>query len=336
MVSLKTVFLHTTKACNLECSYCYFSARRRLPDELSTEEFGRVLREIALVSPEKIVFTGGEPLIRPDLFELLNEFKSADPQQRVKRCLNTNGYHITQTTAQLLTSLVDEVRVSLDALQYRNDRLRGAGSFATAWNAVKMFHQVGFEPKILVTVTSESLPDLEELIMFLRHHRITRIKVNLFRPIGRGAGKEHLHVDPKDVSAAIQRAHVRCDSVTQLTRKSGPALEPANCGVGRFLNIMPNGDVYPCHVLTSPEFCCGNLRHQSLTEICKEYGLLKQLAQLDLRDETAETLTTIGLRSTGGCLGDALQQNLRSSTWRQLLSVLPAMPVSTTERHSNE
>ena len=56
------------------------------------------------------------------------------------------------------------MRVSVDALETRNDALRGAGNFAAAMRALEIYYSVGFEPKVLVTVTSQSLPDLEELI----------------------------------------------------------------------------------------------------------------------------------------------------------------------------
>ncbi len=80
------------------------------------------------------------------------------------RCLNSNGHLVTKDLAQRLVGLADEVRVSIDALETRNDALRGAGNFAAAMRALEIYYSVGFEPKVLVTVTSQSLPDLEELI----------------------------------------------------------------------------------------------------------------------------------------------------------------------------
>lgn len=57
-ISLKNVFLHVTKACNLHCSYCYFSARKPLPNEITTEKFLRLWPEIVTVRPQKVIFTG--------------------------------------------------------------------------------------------------------------------------------------------------------------------------------------------------------------------------------------------------------------------------------------
>ena len=63
-VPLKNVFLHVTKACNLRCSYCYFSASKPLTNEMTTAEFARVWPEMVALRPQKVVFTGGEPLLR--------------------------------------------------------------------------------------------------------------------------------------------------------------------------------------------------------------------------------------------------------------------------------
>ena len=66
-VALRNVFLHVTKQCNLRCRYCYFSASRPLPGELTVAEFRPLWADLVALRPRKIVFTGGEPLLRPDI-----------------------------------------------------------------------------------------------------------------------------------------------------------------------------------------------------------------------------------------------------------------------------
>src|SRR5688572_14516140 len=205
-VRLRNVFFHVTKACNLRCDYCYFSANRPLPDELTTEELGAVWPDLVTIGPEKVVFTGGEPLLRADILDLLRGLRSADPDHRVLRCLNSNGRLVTPDLARELVGLVDEVRVSLDALPERNDALRGAGSFAAALQALDVYYRVGFEPKVLVTVTAHTVPDLEELLVLLIERKLTRINLNAFRPIGRGRGHPEWSAPTEQIRAAIGRA----------------------------------------------------------------------------------------------------------------------------------
>lgn len=160
-VPLRNVFLHVTKACNLYCKYCYFSASRPLPDEMTTDEFMHLWPQLVAIRPRKVIFTGGEPLLRSDILDLLQGLKEADPQHHVLSCLNTNGHLVTSELAKQLVGLADEVRVSLDAMRERNDALRGEGNFDAAVRALETYYAVGSEPKVLVTVTAHGLPDLE-------------------------------------------------------------------------------------------------------------------------------------------------------------------------------
>ena len=312
-VSLRNVFLHVTKACNLRCEYCYFSASRPMPDEMTAEEFDRLWPDMVAISPQKVVFTGGEPLLRPDILDLLRGLRDADPDHLVLRCLNTNGHLVTKELARELVGLADEVRVSLDALPRRNDALRGEGNFDAAMRALDHYYSVGFEPKVLVTVTSQSIDDLEELICLLIEKRITRINLNGFRPIGRGRGREW-QVDPAEVRATVHRAWSRFFS--GLPSPDPPEIESQrSCGVGQFLNIMPNGDVFPCHVLTDRAWSCGNLREESLPDICRQSGLLGQLAALDFKHLTGEDARLTPLTRPGTCMGNVYAETRSLAVW---------------------
>lgn len=321
-VPLQNLFLHVTKACNLRCAYCYFSASQSLPDEMTTAEFDRLWPEMVVLRPQKVVFTGGEPLLRADILELLGGLRAADPEHHVLRCLNTNGHLMTPELARALVGLADEVRVSVDALSSRNDVLRGAGNFEQAICALECFYSVGFEPKALVTITATSLPDLEELLCLLIERKITRINLNGFRPIGRGAGHREWQANTEEVREAVRRAWERCYPEKVAPPEPEEAEAQSNCGVGSFLNIMPNGDVFPCHVLTEREFRCGNVREQSLVEICSRNGLLGQLRQLDFHMLAQADERMAELTQPGTCLGNVYAQTKESPMWKRALPIL--------------
>lgn len=320
-VSLQNVFLHVTKACNLYCKYCYFSASKPLPDEMTTEDFETIWPEMVAIRPQKVMFTGGEPLLRSDILDLLRGLRDADPEHSILRCLNSNGHLVTSKLASELVGLADEVRVSLDALPKRNDSLRGKGNFEAAVQTLKTYYAVGFEPKVLVTVTTQSLPDLEDLLCFLIEMKITRINLNTFRPIGRGRGHRQWYVNPAEVRGSVRRAWTR-----SYPDQPPPPPPPVpkfrkNCGVGSFLNIMPNGDVFPCHVLTNPEFRCGNAREQSLCKICQRNGLLGELQTLDFHELAYqdENLTPL---THPCCMGEVYTKTKSLSVWRSNLPLL--------------
>ncbi len=329
-VALRNVFLHVTKACNLRCSYCYFSASQPLPDEMTTEEFARLWPEMVALRPQKVIFTGGEPLLRADILELLGGLRAADPEHHVLRCLNTNGHLVTPELARALVGLADEVRVSLDALPERNDALRGAGNFAAAMRALECYYAVGFEPKVLVTITATSLPDLEELLCLLIEKKITRINLNGFRPIGRGAGHWEWRANTEATREAVRRSYEMRNAECGMRNEEAALDDPqseihppqSNCGVGSFLNIMPNGDVFPCHVLTQREFRCGNVREQSLVEICRSNGLLGQLKALDFPTLAQAEGRVAELTRPGTCLGNVYATTKALPVWGKSLPVL--------------
>jgi MoaA/NifB/PqqE/SkfB family radical SAM enzyme len=314
-VVLQNVFLHVTKACNLYCKYCYFSASKPLPDEMTTDDFMRIWPRMVKLRPQKVVFTGGEPLLRPDILDLLRGLKEADPEHYIIRCLNTNGHLVTLDLAKQLVGLADEVRVSLDGMRETNDSLRGEGNFDQAVRALETYYSVGFEPKVLVTVTSTTLPDLEELLVFLIQKKISRINLNAFRPIGRGRGHSEWHADVKEAQSAVRRAWIRCHPDQELPPEPLEAAACTNCGVGQFLNIMPNGDVFPCHVLTDREFRAGNVREQSLIEICRKQGLLGQLAKLDFHDLAQQDESLADLTQPNICMGNVYRDTKASPVW---------------------
>lgn len=320
MIALRNVFLHVTKACNLLCSYCYFAAHKPLPDEMSTEEYSALWPALVALRPQKIIFTGGEPLLRPDILNLLRGLRAADPEHHVLRCLNTNGHLVTPELAWAMVGLVDEVRVSLDGLAKRNDAQRGQGNFEAAVRALDICYAVGFEPKVLVTVTSQSLPDLEDLLCFLvKEKKITRININHFRPIGRGKGYQEWQVNEEAVRDAIRRAWERCFPGQPTPPEPPEATVQHHCGVGHYLNILPNGDVFPCHVLTDRAFRCGNVREQSPLDICRQNGFLGKLAALDFVELARQDERVAALTHPHTCMGCVYAQTKSLPIWSNVL-----------------
>ena len=222
---------------------------------------------------------------------------------------------MTLGLAKALVGLADEVRVSLDALPARNDALRGSGNFAAAIGALETYHSVGFEPKVLVTVTSNSLPDLEELLHLLTQQKITRININGFRPIGRGKGHEEWISDMHMVHAILQRVRRRFYADDFKTADALAMESQSNCGAGQFLNILPNGDVFPCHVLLDREFRCGNVRQASLVDICSHNGLLGNLAALDFHQLAMHDDRLAPLTKPNTCMGNIYAQTRGLPVW---------------------
>lgn len=106
--------MELTNQCNLRCRHCYASAREKLENELSLDEVKQLLRELSQVGTVEVEFSGGEPLLRPDLFEIIEYAKGLD----FSVVLITNGTLVDRETAKRLGSLgLKHVQVSLDGLK---------------------------------------------------------------------------------------------------------------------------------------------------------------------------------------------------------------------------
>jgi MoaA/NifB/PqqE/SkfB family radical SAM enzyme len=305
----RTVYLHLTRACNLRCRYCYFDAGAAMPREMSLSELEPLFADVAALEPKKLVFTGGEPLLRTDLFEVASAFREADTARAVRLCLVSNGLLVDEDMAARLVACFDEVRVSVDGPEDINDRLRGPGSFRAARRAIQRLRDAGLGPGVSVTVTALNLRHLAGFLSFLLDEEgVTGFHLAPFRPFGRGCGHPELQVSWREAQeAAATFWRTRFGEPTDLASGADCALpECGNCGVGSYINIHPDGTVYPCHVLSVPKFCLGNVNRDRLTNIIRDSPILEWLRGLDHREFPAVESARERLPGEPMCLGDVL------------------------------
>jgi mycofactocin biosynthetic radical S-adenosylmethionine protein MftC len=296
-----------TYACNLACVHCLSSSGRRDPRELTTAECLAVIDELERMQVFYVNIGGGEPTVRRDFWELVDYAV----EHRVGVKFSTNGSRITPEVAARIagTDYVD-VQVSLDgATASVNDRVRGAGSYATAIGAIENLAAAGFEGfKLSVVVTRENVPQLDafkELADgFGAQLRLTRL-----RPSGRGADVwDRLHP-----TAAQQRElyeWLLAGGEGVLTGDSffhlggyGSALPGLNlCGAGRVVCLIdPIGDVYACPFVIHDEFLAGNVRGPGgFARVWRESELFAELR----RPQHAGACASCGLfdNCRGGCM----------------------------------
>src|SRR3984893_4920154 len=131
-----------TYACNLRCVHCLSSSGKRAPDELTTDEAKRLLDDWAAMQVFYINVGGGEPMTRPDFFELMEY--AIDHRIGVK--FSTNGTLVDQAAARWIASTdFLDLQISLDGVGADvNDPIRGAGSFVRARRAMDLLGPGGF------------------------------------------------------------------------------------------------------------------------------------------------------------------------------------------------
>ncbi|MDY0094251.1 MAG: 12,18-didecarboxysiroheme deacetylase [Candidatus Vecturithrix sp.] len=181
------VVYNCTQQCNLNCVHCYSqSSSKTVPrDELTTIEAKKLLDDLAAFGSPVVLFSGGEPLMRHDIFELLEYAVS----KGLRAVLSTNGTLITAKVAQQLKAAnVSYVGVSLDGMEIINDAFRGTpGAFQRALSGIRTCIAEGIKVGLRFTINKRNIVDLEHIFQLLEQEQIPRICFYHLVYAGRGS-----------------------------------------------------------------------------------------------------------------------------------------------------
>ena len=168
------VVWNSTKTCNLKCRHCYMSSdAKKYQNELTTDEAKKFIDDLAEFHVPVLLFSGGEPLIRPDFFELA-EYAQA---KGVRPTLSTNGTLITREVAQRIKDIgVGYVGISLDGLKDVNDKLRGVeGAYDKAMAGIQNCVAVGQRVGLRFTINHHNIQELNNIFDFIERENINRV-----------------------------------------------------------------------------------------------------------------------------------------------------------------
>ena len=213
------VVWNISRACNLKCVHCYNdSGSRKASDELSTEEARIVLDDLAGFGVPSVLFSGGEPMMRPDIFELI-EYAAANGLRTV---ISTNGTLITREIAQKIKqNKVSYVGISLDGIGKINDQFRGVtGAFDRAVAGIRNCQDAGVRIGLRLTLTKRNVRDLERLFDFFETENIERACFYHLVPSGRGENIAKDDLTHKQTREAIEIILTKTRQYKQAGRKT--------------------------------------------------------------------------------------------------------------------
>ncbi|HWB53984.1 MAG TPA: radical SAM protein, partial [Tepidisphaeraceae bacterium] len=195
------VVWNLTRTCNLNCTHCYTaSAARKYPGELTTKQCLLILDDLADFKVPAVLFSGGEPLVRPDLFEL-----AAYARHRgLHVVLSTNGTLITPEKARQLAELkFSYVGISLDsAIPEVHDEFRGMkGAFERTLRGFHNCVDAGQKVGLRLTLTPHTCENLDKIFDLIEREGINRACFYHLCPAGRG--KNLLALTPDQSRRAI-------------------------------------------------------------------------------------------------------------------------------------
>ncbi len=189
-----------TRTCNLRCIHCYTDSHNKAyTGELTTEEGKILLKDLSDFRVPAILFSGGEPLMRPDLFELAGYAASLG----LRPTLSTNGTMITESVAKKIKeSGFTYAGISLDGIGEVNDRFRGSkGAFKEAVKGFRNCQSEGQKVGLRLTLTGHNYKDLEKIFDFIEDEGIERACFYHLAYSGRGrkiSGDDLSHGETRD------------------------------------------------------------------------------------------------------------------------------------------
>jgi radical SAM protein with 4Fe4S-binding SPASM domain len=335
-----------TRLCNLKCKHCYENAGpKQDEDELNTIEAKRVVDEFAEAGVVAIAFSGGEPLMRKDFYEVANHAY----KREFYISIATNGTLIDRETAmKLKDSGVQYVEVSLDGLEETHDNFRGVkGAFKKSIEGIKNCIDVGLDVGVATTITKQNMNEVPKLVDMLEGIGVKRFIAFNFIPVGRGKDIVKMDLEPEErrkileglygklitpncriqtYSTAPQYSvisvnfeggpiiatHFTNKSAMELLKGKAKALAEfiGGCGAGRlYCGLEPNGDIIPCVFMPIK---IGNIRVNRLIDVWRNSPILWKLRNRDELEGCSECEYRYicgGCRARGICI---LQQHSRA------------------------
>lgn len=179
------VIWNLVRRCNLTCRHCYAtSADKDFAGELSTEQVYAVMEDLKACGVPALILSGGEPLMRPDIFEISRRAKAMG----FFVALSSNGTLIGRDNIEQIAAVgYDYVGISLDGLRETHDRFRRRiGAFDEALNGVRRCREADLKVGLRLTLTRENAPELPELLQLMDREGVTRFYLSHLNYAGRG------------------------------------------------------------------------------------------------------------------------------------------------------
>lgn len=179
------VIWNLIRRCNLTCKHCYaLSADHDYPNELNTQEVFTVMDDLKAFRVPVLILSGGEPLMRPDLFEIAARAKAMGFYVG----LSTNGTLIDGPMADRVAQAgFNYVGISLDGLKPTHDKFRRLeGAFDLSLNAVRLLHARGVKVGLRFTMTALNAHDFPALLDLMRHEQAEKFYFSHLNYAGRG------------------------------------------------------------------------------------------------------------------------------------------------------
>ena len=282
---LHTLFFEVTSRCNALCDHCGSRCTASKRDELSSQDFKKVLDNVAENFGTKAIMlniTGGEPLMRKDLFEITEYADSLG----FKWGLVTNGMLITDDViSKMKETHMSTITISLDGMQKTHEEFRHVpGCFNRIISAIEKLKDSDFIEHIQVTfiATKNNIYELPEVYRLLSMLEIDSLRISGIDPIGRAKENEHLMLNREEYVYLFDfmKKHRTSPlpvvwSCTHYFGNTENTIDPTGkkfkCDTGiHVASVLSNGDIFGCpNIPRRQELIQGNVLKDDFCEVWK-------------------------------------------------------------------
>jgi len=270
-----------TERCNLRCVHCRVSTSKEKSNEIPLKKVKQLIDELSKLKVIQIIFSGGEPFIRKDIFEILSyAVKKGIPDIIIV----SNGLLLNKEKIEKLKQTrVKKITISLDGLRNSHDEIRGKGTFDKTVKVIKNLIKNNFQVQVTITMNKLNKKDVPKLSMFLKKLGVKKVNAGNLMPCGRGKELWYQSLDideKKDLFNKTKKVNKKCGknfvsfessflSEPTITSSEKNIISFLGCRGGRiYCAVLANGNVVACKML--PYIIAGNIYKKSLKNIWKD------------------------------------------------------------------
>jgi radical SAM protein with 4Fe4S-binding SPASM domain len=324
---LDIVYMEITHSCNLSCIHCYANSGENLGRDMDTKTILNIIDELSELGALEIVITGGEPLVRKDIFRIIQHIK----RRKMDFSLFTNGTLLDKNKIERLKRLDPRiVAISLESTSPEaHNYVRGKNSFQRTMKNIKLLIKEKIPVRINTTIfkgLNDEQKQIENLIDNLTRIGVSQIVIGDLIKYGRGK-KIKKFCPQLEVAKRITDAFKNKSKGFNGKKKAMPALKLTDtfskksdygannhsvCGIGTFSCVIKaDGEVALCPVLTAKNHCGGNMLEKELTDIWLKSEIFKPFRKTTVDDIARCKTCNKRYECLGGCKARSYMYNKR-------------------------